>query len=406
MTLLDHLPSLQRAATPRIDPAVWPSTATVDALGRLCVGDVPLTEVADQFRTPTHVIDEIDFRRRLQRYRAQRDIEITYDASSLLTTAVAGWVADEGAGLAVHSAGELTIALAGGVDAARIIMHGDVRDGAGVGRVVVDSAMDVAYLACAVRRPQPVLIGVTADDDIEGHTAQIAKRVLQQPLLTLVGLHCPIDMHVTETIPRMIAAMADIRAHHGAIPHEVNLGGPAGGDPAGLADVIGDALDRACAAERFARPRVVVELGPAISAQAGVTLLGVTAVESRPGGDALVWVDGGISEDSLHAKPSIALANRHPLGPTTSVIVAGHHCHDVLARDVELPADVHPGELLAVAGTGADQHSKATNYHVVGRPPVIAVKRGRATELVRRETTADLLARDLGWSGGVVPLHD
>ncbi len=137
MTLLDHLPSLQRAATPRIDPAVWPSTATVDALGRLCVGDVPLTEVADQFRTPAYVVDEIDFRRRLQRYRAQRDIEITYDAASLLTTAVAGWVADEGAGLAVHSAGELAIALAGGVDAARIIMHGDVTaDGARRRRVV------------------------------------------------------------------------------------------------------------------------------------------------------------------------------------------------------------------------------------------------------------------------------
>ncbi len=75
------------------------------------------------------------------------------------------------------------------------------------------------------------------------------------------------------------------------------------GDPgrAGRA-VIGDALDWACAAERFARPRVVVEQGPAISAQAGVTLLGVTAVESRPGGDALVWVDGGISEDSLHCE--------------------------------------------------------------------------------------------------------
>ena len=113
MTLLDHLPSLQRAATPRIDPAIWPSTTTVDALGRLCVGDVLLTDIADQFRTPAHVVDEIDFRRRLQRYRAQRDIEIAYDAASLLTTAVASWVAEEGVGLAVHSAGELTIAMAG-----------------------------------------------------------------------------------------------------------------------------------------------------------------------------------------------------------------------------------------------------------------------------------------------------
>ncbi len=81
MTLLDHLPSLQRAATPRIDPAIWPSTAAVDTLGRLCVGDVPLTDIADEFRTPAHVVDEIDFRRRLQRYRALRDVEIAYDAA-------------------------------------------------------------------------------------------------------------------------------------------------------------------------------------------------------------------------------------------------------------------------------------------------------------------------------------
>jgi diaminopimelate decarboxylase len=404
MTLLDHLPSLQRAATPRIDPAIWPSTAAVDTLGRLCVGDVPLTDIADQFRTPAHVVDEIDFRRRLQRYRALRDVEIAYDAASLLTTGVARWIADVGAALAVHSAGELAIATAGGVDAARIVMHGDVIDGVGAGRVVVDSVMDVAYLACAVRRPQPVLIGVKPEDDIDRHCAQIAKRALQQPLLTLVGLHCPIEVDVTETIPRLVAAMADIRARHGVILHELNLGGTYAGDPGELADVIGDALDWACAAERFGRPRVVVELGSAISAQAGVTLLGVIAVESRPGKDTLVWVDGGLPEDSLNAKHTVALANRHPLGPTVSVTVAGHHCQDALARDVELPADIHPGDLLAVAGTGADQH-KALDYHMVGRAPVIAVQRGRANELVRRETTADLLARDRGWSGGVT-LHD
>ncbi len=405
MTLLDHLPSLQRAAAPRIDPAIWPSTAAVDTLGRLCVGDVPLTDIADQFRTPAHVVDEVDFRRRLQRYRALRDVEIAYDAAYLLTTGVARWMADEGAALAVRSASELTIAMAGGVDAARIIMHGDVVDGAGAGRVVVDSVMDVAYLACAVQRPQPILIGVSAGDDIDRHSAQIAKRVLQQRLLTLVGLYCPIEDDVTETIPRMVSAMADIRAQHRVIPHELTLGAPDACDPAELADLIGDTLDWACAAERFPRPRVVIELGAAISTQSGLTLFSVIAVEERPGKDTLIWVDGGMSEDSPHAKHTVALANRHRLGPTMSVTIAGHHCHDVLARDIELPADVHPGDLLAVAGTGADQH-RASTYHMVSRAPVIAVQRGRATELVRRETTEDLLARDRGWSGGGVTLHD
>jgi diaminopimelate decarboxylase len=103
----------------------------------------------------------------------------------------------------------------------------------------------------------------------------------------------------------------------------------------------------------------------------------------------------------------VALANRHSLGPTNKFTVAGRHCEsgDELARDVELPADVHPGDLLAVACTGAYQHSMASNYNMVGRPPIVAVRRGEVTELVRRETAADLLARDLGWSCSV-PLHD
>ena len=210
---------------------------------------------------------------------------------------------------------------------------------------------------------------------------------------------------MTETIPRMVAAMADIRAQHSVIPHELNLGGPYAGDPAELADLIGDALDWACAAERFPRPRVVVELGGAISTQSGLTLLSVIAVEARPGKDTLIWVDGGMSGDSPHVKHTVALANRHPLGPTMSVTIAGHPCQDVLARDVELAADVHPGDLLAVAGTGADQH-RTSNYHMVSRAPMIAVRHGGASELVRRETTEDLLARDRGWSGGVVTLHD
>src|SRR6476620_9419785 len=109
MTLLDYLPSLHNAAASRIDPAIWPLTTSVDDLGRLCVGDVPLTDIADEFRTPTYVLDESDFRRRLQSYRtALRDVEIRYAAKSLLTTDVARWVA-EGAGVDVSSAGELAI---------------------------------------------------------------------------------------------------------------------------------------------------------------------------------------------------------------------------------------------------------------------------------------------------------
>ena len=103
MTLLDYLPSLHNAAAPRID--------------------VSLTDIADEFRTPTYVLDETDFRRRLQRYRAELpEVEIRYAAKSLLTTDIARWVVQEGAGLDVSSGGELAIALAGGMDPARIVL--------------------------------------------------------------------------------------------------------------------------------------------------------------------------------------------------------------------------------------------------------------------------------------------
>ena len=104
------------------------------------------------------------------------------------------------------------------------------------------------------------------------------------------------------------------------------------------------------------------------------------------------------------AKYTVALANRHSPVPAQPVTVAGRHCEagDEIARDVELPGDIHAGDLLAVACTGAYHHSMASNYNMVCRPPLIAVHHGRTRELVRRETIADLLARDRGW---VNPRH-
>jgi diaminopimelate decarboxylase len=450
MTLLDILPSLGRAAPHRFDPAIWPVTTHSDESGRLCLGGVPLSDVADEFHTPAYVIDETDFRERARRYRrALRGVQIVYAGKSLLTTAVARWAHEEGLGVDVCSAGELAVALAGGVEPSRIVMHGNAKSSdeildavrVGVGRIVLDSNIEVAYAAGLARRRQPVLIRVTPDfsglQDIhghpaittgisdqkfgftlaQGHAADAVSRVLAHPILDLVGLHCHIGSQVTdpalygEAIRRMIAAMADIRARHGVILTELNIGGGHAipyipGDREfnleELADVIEDALDEACAAEHFPRPTIAVEPGRGISGRAGVTLYRVCSVKTQPGGRTFVAVDGGMSANprvSLYgAQYTVALANRHPLGVKQRVTVAGRHCEagDEIARDIELPADLRPGDLLAVACTGSYHHSMASNYNMVGRPPVVAVKDGRVRELVRRETIADLMSRDCG----------
>ncbi|MBO0880472.1 MAG: diaminopimelate decarboxylase, partial [Mycobacterium sp.] len=348
----------------------------------------------------------------------------------------------------VCSAGELSIALAGGVKPAHIVLHGNVKSQdelraavrVGVGRIVLDSCVEIADLAGLAEQSsagQRVLIRVTPGIDIHGHhavttgisdqkfgfaldgghAADAVARVLAHPSLNLIGLHCHIGSQVTnptlygEAVRRMIAAMADIRARHGVILTELNIGGGhaipyLAGDPEldvdELARVLDEALEAACAAEHFPRPVIVVEPGRAISARAGVTLYQVCAVKTQPGGRIFVSVDGGMSDNprvSLYgSKYTVALANRHSLGSRQRVTVVGRHCEagDEIARDVELPVDLHPGDLLAVACTGAYHHSMASNYNMVGRPPLVAVLDGRARELVRRETTADLLARDRG----------
>ena len=422
MTHFEILPSLRHTATSRIDRAIWPLTTRVDELGRLCVGGMALTEVGDQYGTPTYVIDEADFRHRIRRYRtALPEARLVYAGRALLTTAIARWVAEEGAGLGVCSRGELATALLSGLDPSRIMVDGRAitsnelckMTNARVGRVVVDGPSQMALLAAGMRQPQAVQVRVPPDVDFD-HLALVAA-TLDQPLINLVGLQCLIGSQVSDpslygqVIRQVVPLMAEFRARHGVTMTELNIGGGQGipyvsGDPEldidGFRDFIDDALDASCAAERFPRPIIVVEPGRAISARAGITLYRVLRVQSKPGGHAIAIVDGGLSDNprvGLHeARYTVALANRYSMTATRPTTVDGRQGEpdDEIASDVLLPTDLHSGDLVAVACTGAYHHTMASTYTMVGRPPLVAVKNGRTRELVRRETIADLLSRD------------
>jgi diaminopimelate decarboxylase len=450
MTLFELLPSLRHGLNPHLDRAIWPLSSYVDDRGRLCVGGVPATDIADQFGTPTYVVDEEDFRARIRCYRATLPgVELVYAGKALLSATVAGWAAAEGAGVDVCSGGELATALAGHVPPSQIIFHGNAKTAgelhdavaAGVGRVVIHSPSEIALLAGRERCRQRVLVRVIPDIDTGavstgaldqkfgfsltgGQAAGAVKRVLDQPWLELVGLHCQLGSQLTdaglygEAIRQTIALMAEVRDRHQVVLTELNLGGGhaipyTSGDPElslrALAGVIDSALRTACAEYSYPRPQIVVEPGRAIAARAGMTLFRVIAVKRQPGGRIFVAVDGGMSDNPWGApratKYTVALANRHRPKATAPVTVVGRHCDagDEIARDVQLPADIHPGDLLAVACTGAYHYSMGSSSNLVGRPPLVGVAGGQSHELVRRETVADLLARDCGWSGHAHP---
>ncbi|QES51343.1 diaminopimelate decarboxylase [Streptomyces venezuelae] len=439
--------ALSEAAAGRDDLSVWPASTSRLRHGGLSVGGVSLTEIAERFDTPVYVLDEGEVRARCRTYRdAFPEADVLYAAKAFLSRAMVRWMDEEGFGLDVCSAGELELAVTSGFLPERITLHGNAkspRDIAtalrlGVGRIVIDSPSEIARLAAAVGPDgrQKVLVRVVPGVSAGGHekirtgtagqkfglsltdgSAQHAiARILGQPQLEPAGLHCHIGSQITEVKPyvaalrRMVGLMARIRDSHGIVLPELNMGGGHGiayrpGEPAldltALARRLRTELLESCAAAGLAVPRLAIEPGRAVVGPAGVALYRVLAVK-QTGDRGFVAVDGGMSDNPRPALYGVRyaprLVGRSSTAPDRTATVVGRHCEagDILAADVQLPGDVHPGDLLAVPVAGAYHLSMASGYNLVGRPPVVAVHEGTARLLVRRETLEDIRHRDIG----------
>lgn len=250
----------------------------------------------------------------------------------------------------------------------------------------------------------------------DGGAQHAITRVLGQSQLELTGLHCHIGSQISDVKPylvalrRMVGLMARVRDAHGVVLAELDMGGGHGiayqpGEPVldltTLARRMRAELIEGCAAAGLTVPRLVVEPGRAVVGPAGVALYRVLAVK-HTGEKVFVAVDGGMSDNPRPALYGVRYAPRligraSTAGRRTATVV-GRHCEagDILAADVELPGDIHPGDLLATPVAGAYQLSMASGYNLVGRPAVISVHEGSARMLVRRETLEDFRNRDIG----------
>lgn len=248
-----------------------------------------------------------------------------------------------------------------------------------------------------------------------GDAEDAVVRVLGQKRLELTGLHCHLGSQINSVRPYLAAVatlatfLAGLRDRYGVVLPELNLGGGHGIayrsgehalDIASFADDVRRQLARRCALYDLPVPHLIIEPGRAITGPSGVAVYRVLVVK-RTAHRVFVAVDGGMADNprpALYgARTTVRLVGRTGGGRSRRVTVVGRYCEsgDVLAADVELPEDIHPGDLLAVPAAGAYQQSMASTYNLVGRPPVVAVRDGRARVLLRRESTADLLARDV-----------
>jgi diaminopimelate decarboxylase len=434
-------------------PSLWSSTARKGAAGSLQVGGVDLRDLVAEHGSPAYVLDEADFRSRARAFHEAFDgYQVFYAGKAFLCTTVARWVAEEGLSLDVCTGGELAVALRAGFDPARIGFHGNNKSAdelrraveAGVGRIVVDSFHEIDRLVAVTAetgRVAPVMVRVTAG--VEAHTHEYiatahedqkfgfsitsgdaldaVRRVREAPGLELLGLHSHIGSQIFDTsgfevaARRVLALHAQVSTELGVTLPELDLGGGFGiayttqddpSDPAQLATEMTKIVEHECRALEVAVPALSIEPGRAIVGPAMCTVYEVgTVKEVRLDAGATrtyVSVDGGMSDNirtALYdADYSCTLASRRSEAEPVLGRVVGKHCEagDIVVKDEFVPGDLAPGDLLAVPGTGAYCRSMASNYNHVPRPPVVAVRDGTSTVVVRRETEDDLLRTDTG----------
>ena len=437
--------------------SLWPAGVSFNN-GVLHISGISAQTLAKDYATPAFFIDEDDFRARamgwnkaLNQSFGSNAGNVYYAAKAFISVEVARWIADCGIGIDVCTGGELAVALAGGIDPQKIEVHGNNKSVSeieravevGVGTIVMDSLFEIERVAAAARmfgKTQRVLLRLTPG--IEAHTHEsiatahedvkfgfsIASgaawsailEVRKYPEIELRGFHSHIGSQILNmdsfeiAADRLIGLLAKFRNEFSAQLPELDLGGGYGiaylpGDVELEASEVLPALyaqvKKACESAKLDIPKVSIEPGRAIVGPTMFTLYEVGTIKdvTLESGKVrrYISVDGGMSDNirpSLYgAKYTTSLANRSSSAPLVDSRLVGKHCEtgDIVIRDIELPSDIAPGDLLAVPATGAYGRSMASNYNHIPRPPVIAVKDGKARVILRRETEADLLNLDI-----------
>jgi diaminopimelate decarboxylase len=438
-------------------PNVWPRSTSRGDDGVVRIGGVALTELAHQYGTPLFVVDEDDFRSRCRdiadAFGDGRNVH--YAAKAFLCSEIARWIDQEGLSLDVCSGGELAVALHADFPPERIALHGNNKSvaeltaavKAGISHVVVDSMIEIERLdtiAAEAGVIQNVLIRVTVG--VEAHTHEFistahedqkfglslasgaamaaVRRVFAADHLRLVGLHSHIGSQIFDAAGfelaarRVLGLLRDVVSEFGAEKtaqiSTVDLGGGMGisylpdDDPPTMRELAAK-LDTIVRNESTAvglpAPRLVVEPGRAIAGPGTVTLYEVGTVKdvdvSASAHRRYVSVDGGMSDNvrtALYgAEYDVRLVSRGTDAQPTLARVVGKHCEsgDIVVRDAWVPADLQPGDLVAVAATGAYCYSLSSRYNLIGRPAVVAVRDGRARLILRRENVDDLLSLEV-----------
>ena len=418
-----------------IPSRLLPDNTSVDENGSGSIAGCNLVELAEEYGTPLFVYDENHLRARCQEAVKAFGEGVAYAGKAFLCGAMSRLVVEEGMNIDVATGGELYMALHAGIDGSRLIMHGNNKSEselrmaleAGVSRIVVDSFDELDRLQILHKETgvsPKILLRITPG--IEAHTHEFistgqddskfgftvstgvaleaVERAVKTEAVELVGIHAHIGSQVfkVDSFIRAVEVMAEF-SNPLELP-ELSIGGGLGvsyleDDHAPSITEWGEAVQTACM-QTGIKAKVTAEPGRAIAAAAAITLYRIGTIKELEGLRTYVAVDGGMSDNP---RPVLYGSGYETFLPRSmnkkrdrSIRMVGKHCEsgDLLVREGWIPSNAAIGDVIATPVTGAYGHSMGSNYNQVLRPPVIFVKDGEATEVVARETFADLVRRE------------
>lgn len=420
--------------------------------GHLTIGGFDTVALTEEYGNPLYVMDEDQIRANCRRYtEAMREYlpagsQPLYAGKALCFKGLYPIIQQEGFGADVVSPGEIYTALAGGFDPAQLFYHGtaktdwDIRYAIEnkVGWFIVDNHNELEALERAAREAgivQNILLRITVGIDPHtqekintgridsqfgvavdtGQAAAFVQRAIEMEHVRLAGFHSHIGSQIFETQPfmdqvdKLLDFAVQMRRQFDFTAEIFNLGGGFGvrytdSDPAidieGNIRQIGDHLCKGCEAHGYPLPRILMEPGRSIAANAGITLYKTTGVKEIDGYLNYVTIDGGMTDNIRFTlyRSDYTLTNASRMNDEMSYLctVAGRCCEsgDRLAEDILLQKPER-GDIIAVLGTGAYNYSMASNYNRVPKPAMVMVGGGESRLVIRAQTFEDMIACEL-----------
>ena len=403
--------------------------------GTLHIEEASLSEVANEFGTPSFVYSresiEEAFSKYQKAFRNQRHL-ICYAVKANSNIAILHLLAKMGSGFDVVSGGELKRVLLAGGDPKKTVFSGvgktaqEIKDALSANikcfNIESESELErISHIAKLEGKSANISLRVNPDVDAKTHpyistglkenkfgvdikdAINIYRRAKDLPNLNIAGIDCHIGSQLVDIAPMRDAAikvveLADALAKIDVHIHHIDFGGGLGiryqnETPAGQQELVQVLLDVVGTRDY----EILIEPGRSIVGNSGVLLTRVEYVKLGRDKNFLI-VDAAMNDlarpalyDAHHEIVNVA---ENKTQKTQAFDVVGPICEtgDFLGKNRSLSAE--EGDMLAIMSAGAYGMTMSSNYNTRPKAAEILVN-GSKCEVIRdRETIEDLTARE------------